>query len=388
VAKGMGIVAAVAALFVGVAAPSAGAQAPASSSCASTSVLLLGSYPAELSANLSREQLDAGQPTIVWGHDFYVGRLEGRRVILGIAGQNTDSTYAATALALAHFPCISAVVFEGTAGGAAAVNGVGDVTVASRWTSDYGKTFTNVDAQALAVARSIAPSATSQLANMADINDGPCACSGIMNTVSVVPSMRTPKVIVGGNGTTFGGENDPCTPAGQELLGCNPCPPGSATPTPVASSVTAGATTPLAAAMMASLAAKQGVLVHDPTALLAHASAPAPAASAASANASTTYVATDQQTTSAMDAAKKYGVPFIAFRGISDTDAVGGLWPFEWLVFQGLAADNAGVAARVWIAHWKPSASPQQRRKVTHTKPRHRTTKPRHHAAHAKPRHH
>src|SRR5712672_2651899 len=106
--------------------------------------------PAAHSANLARETLDPGQPTIVWGHDFYVGRLEGRRVILGIAGQNTDSTYAATALALAHFPCISAVVFEGTAGGAAAVNGVGDVTVASRWTSDHGKTFKNVYERALA----------------------------------------------------------------------------------------------------------------------------------------------------------------------------------------------------------------------------------------------
>jgi nucleoside phosphorylase len=370
----MGIVAVVAALWVGAAAPTAGAKAPAKSSCASTSVLLLGSYPAELSANLSRETLDPGQPTTVWGHDFYVGRLEGRRVILGIAGQNTDSTYAATALALAHFPCISAVVFEGTAGGAAAVNGVGDVTVASRWTSDYGKTFGNVDARALAVARSIAASATSQLANTADINDGPCACSGIMQTVSVVPTMRTSKVIVGGNGTTFGGENDPCTPDGQELLGCNPCPPGSAAPTPVASSVTAGATTPLAAAKMASLAAKQGVLVPDPTALLAHAAAPAPAAGAAS-DAPVTYVATDQQTTSAMLAADQHGVPFIAFRGISDTDAVGNLWPFEWLVYQGLAADNAGVAARLWIGKWNPA--PAVKPAARH---RHRTTRRRHRA--------
>jgi nucleoside phosphorylase len=312
----------------------------------------LGSYPAELSANLSREKLDKGQPTVVWGHEFYVGRIEGRPVILGIAGQNTDSTYAATALALAHFPCISAVVFEGTAGGAAAVNGVGDVTVAGRWTSDHGKTFKNVNPKALAVAKSIARSATSQLANMADINDGPCACSGIMNTVTVVPTMRSPKVIVGGNGTTFGGENDPCTPQGQELLGCNPCPPGSATPTPVPSSATTGATTAPDAAKMASLAAKQGVLVHDPSALLAHAPAPA------STDASTTYVATDQQTTSAMAAAEQRGVPFIAFRGISDTDAVGSLWPFEWLVYQGLAADNAGVAARLWIGHWNGRGRP------------------------------
>src|SRR5258707_117597 len=103
------------------------------SRCASTLVLLLGSYPAELSANLSRETLDSGQPTTVWGHDFYVGRLEGRGVILGIAGQNTDSTYAVTALALAHFRCISAVVFEGTAGGASPVHRAAGVTLAHPW---------------------------------------------------------------------------------------------------------------------------------------------------------------------------------------------------------------------------------------------------------------
>jgi hypothetical protein len=56
-----------------------------------------------------------------------------------------------------------------------------------------------------------------------------------------------------------------------------------------------------------------------------------------------------------MAAADAYRVPFIAFRGISDTDAVGNLWPFEWLVYQGLAADNAGVAARLWISHWRGS---------------------------------
>jgi nucleoside phosphorylase len=339
---------------------SAGAHRPAKRSakpksrCASSAVLLLGSYPAEISANLSRETLDKGQPTVVWGHDFYVGRLGGRRVILGVAGQSPDVTYAATALALAHFRCVSAVVFEGTAGGTSTVDGVGDVTVASRWTSDYGKSFESVNAKALAVARSIASSATAQLSNKADINDGPCACEGIARTVTVVPTLRAPKVIVGGNATTFGGENDFCAPQGQELFGCNPCPPVSSTSTPVASSVTAGATTPLAAAEMASRAAQSGALVRDPAALLSHTSAPAPAAasSSASTSSSPTYVATDQQTTSAMAAADAYRVPFIAFRGISDTDAVGNLWPFEWLVYQGLAADNAGVAARLWISHW------------------------------------
>jgi hypothetical protein len=96
--------------------------------------------------------------------------------------------------------------------------------------------------------------------------------------------------------------------------------------------------------------------VPDAADLLAGHRAPAPALGAASSQtgttASTTYIADDQQTTNSMLAAQQYNVPFIAFRGISDTTAVGDLWPFEWLVYQQLAADNAAVAARVWISHW------------------------------------
>src|SRR5258708_31965235 len=68
------------------------AQPPA---CASSYVLLLGSYPAELSANLSRETLDPGQPPTAWGHAPNRGRLEVRRLRLGVAGQAPDVTYAA-----------------------------------------------------------------------------------------------------------------------------------------------------------------------------------------------------------------------------------------------------------------------------------------------------
>ena len=57
-----------------------------------------------------------------------------------------------------------------------------------------------------------------------------------------------------------------------------------------------------------------------------------------------------------MLAAQAHHVPFIAFRGISDTSAVGDLWPFEWLVYQQLAADNAAVAARLWIGAWNVRA--------------------------------
>ena len=335
-------------------------------SCPSSRVLLLGSYPSEVSANLSREKLDPGQPTNVVGHEFYAGRLEGRRVVLGIAGQSPADTYAITALALSRFSCISAVVFEGTAGGGGK-SGLADVTVPGRWTEYDGQTFANgqtsasVSAKALAVARSIAPKATSELGNTAAVNDGPCACSGLVERLKLVPTMRSPRVILGGSGETDNtGGSDKCLADGGMLEGCNPCPPDSTQAT-VQSGVTAGAKTSAGAARMASLAAKDGVLVPHAAELLSRVTPPSPpsrrgVSTESNTTSAATYVADDQQTTASMLAAQAHHVPFIAFRGISDTSAVGDLWPFEWLVYQQLAADNAGVAARLWIGAWNVRA--------------------------------
>ena len=334
--------------------------------CASSRVLLLGSYPSEVSANLSLERLDPGQPTNVRGHDFYSGWLERHRVVLGIAGQSPADTYSITELALRRFSCVSAVVFEGTAGGGGE-SGLADVTVPSRWVEydgqpfAHGQTSAQVNPRALALARSIAARATSALGNAAAVNDGPCACSGLVDTLKLVPTMRSPRVIVGGIGETDNtGGSDRCLAEGGMLEGCNPCPPGS-TPATVWSGVTAGATSSATAAKMASLAAQDGVLLPNTAGLLSRVRPPHPfarhrAPSRADASSAPTYVADDQQTTASMLAAQARHVPFIAFRGISDTTAVGDLWPFEWLVYQQLAADNAAIAARLWIGGWNVRA--------------------------------
>ena len=368
--RGQGLGVLVAVLAAAGVVPSAGAtqtSKPNSNlSCASSRVLLLGSYPSEVSANLSLEKLDPGQPTTVQGHEFYSGRLESRRVVLGIAGQSPADTYAITELGLSRFSCISAVVFEGTAGGGGE-SGLADVTVPSRWVEYDGQTFAdgqtsaNVSAKALAVARSIAAKATSELGNTAAVDDGPCACSGLVENLKLVPRMRSPRVIVGGRGETDNtGASDQCLADGGMLEGCNPCPPGS-TPAAVQSGVSAGARTSAAAATMASLAAQDRVLIPNAAELLSRITPPSPAARrAASVQSDTasgaTYVADDQQTTASMLAAQAHHVPFIAFRGISDTSAVGDLWPFEWFVYQQLAADNAAVAARLWIGAWNTRA--------------------------------
>jgi hypothetical protein len=63
-------------------------------------VLLLGSYPSEVQANLEREKLNPRQPTTVDGHAFYSGRLAGRRIVLAIAGPSPAVTNATKSLAL------------------------------------------------------------------------------------------------------------------------------------------------------------------------------------------------------------------------------------------------------------------------------------------------
>ncbi len=193
------------------------------------------------------------------------------------------------------------------------------------------------------------------------MDDGPCVCSGIVDSLKLVPTMRSPRVIVGGSGETDNtGASDQCLADGGMLEGCNPCPPGS-TQAMVQSGVTAGATTSAAAANMASLAAQDGLLVPNAAELLSRVTPPSPATRRAASTQPGTasgarYVADDQQTTASMRAAQLHDVPFIAFRGISDTTAVGDLWPFEWLVYQQLAADNAAVAARLWVGAWNARA--------------------------------
>ncbi|MCW2668232.1 MAG: hypothetical protein JWO27_129 [Frankiales bacterium] len=303
-------------------------------------VLLLGSYPAEVSANLALMTLDPRQPTTLDGHELYAGTLGGRRVVTGIAGPSPALTGATTTLALRQWTCINAVVFTGTAGGAGPAQ-LGDVAVPSRWTGDEGHHYSSIDKRALALAKRTAAQAGKQLGTMAAVNDGPCACEAVVESVKAVPLGRTPRVVVGGNGVTFGGESNACYEQGGMLAGCNPCPPGSTgLRAPVVLSLTP---------VLAAQAARAGLV---PGARALAGLAPRPGGTVG--NSSTSYIADDMQTTASLAAARARHVPFIAFRGISDTDSVGNLWPFEYLVYQGLAADNAAAAARVWITAWNP----------------------------------
>jgi nucleoside phosphorylase len=299
---------------------------PRKPKCASTRVLLLGSYPAEIRANLALEQLQPKQPTVVDGHDFYVGTLVGRPVILGLSDQSPAQAYSVTAMAIKHFTCISAVVFEGTAGGGSTTE-VGDVAVPSEWTYN-GAAYVRASPRPLALAESLFAESPPKLLTRDVVNDSGCSCDGPSFATAIAVTIGRPEVIVGGAGITDGtGTSDTCTATGGALEGCNPCPP--CPPAELNSGTALGAST------------------YAPN------TGSPPKLTTSSGIAPAGFLADDQQTTAAQKAANQAKLPFIAFRGISDTSAVGSLWPAEFAIYQQLAADNAAIVARDFIAAWR-----------------------------------
>jgi nucleoside phosphorylase len=294
--------------------------------CARTRVLLLGSYPAEVRANLALEQLQSKQPTVVDGHDFYVGTLVGRPVILGLSDQSPAQAYATTKLAIKHFSCLTAVVFEGTAGGGSTTE-IGDVAVPSEWTYN-GAPYVRTSPRPLALVKSLFAAAAPKLLTRDVVNDNGCSCDGPSFATAIAVTIGRPEVIVGGAGITdpTGVSND-CTADGGALEGCNPCPP--CPPAELTSGTALSSST-----------------------YVSNTGSP-PKLTTSSGIAPAGYLADDEQTTAAQHAANQAKLPFIAFRGISDTSAVGDLWPAEYAIYQQLAADNAAIVARAFIAAWR-----------------------------------
>ena len=324
-------------LFAVVAVPataSTAARRATAASCTSTRVLLLSAYPAEIQANLALEAQDAHQPQDVGGHQVYAGTLLGRRVLLALTGEGTKNAHDTTLTLLQHFSCISAVVMSGTAGGDGP-SALGDVTVPARWTGDSGVTYEQVDPTLLTGARKIVAEADAQLETSGTANVATCGTA----TPPVVLLPRTPHVLVGGIGVTDNeGNPGTCSANGGALGGCDPCPPG---------------------ASAAAVGAAPAITAERP-----HSDAPRVDVGSAA------TVAHDEETASAMAVAQARAVPFIAFRAVSDDKLPTPLWLGQYLVYQQIAADNAAVAARLWIRGWSPA------RAATTPPKKHPTAKP------------
>lgn len=274
-------------------------------------VLLLGSYPAEVQLFMDTMAPDP-KPIKVNGTNFYVGKVGEVPVAVGIAGPSPAVAEATTRAALTLWPSTSAVVYSGTGGGHSGAV-VGDVIVPEQWTDDDGMHRHPLDPTVLEVARNIARSGAVRFATSATLNVSFCPLTPHAERFPILPTKDRPAIRVGGTGLVVtGGDNLFCNDNLGVLFGCNPCPPIDASNPPTAN------VTPTA---------------FDQTS-------------------SDAYVVQDMQTTGSQRAADALKIPFIGFRGVSDPQESGNLWPLVWLGYQQLAADNSARAALAWVQLW------------------------------------
>lgn len=259
------------------------------SACGSPPMLaVFSAFPAELESVLTHATVH--ETLVVGDRVLRVGTLGGVPVVLGLLGIGLGNAGATTGLVLDRFD-VAGVVVSGVAGSAS--HNIGDVTVPATWLENDGTPHA-VDPALLEVAGAIAPNVILERCGAVPPDPpGPIAC---------LPNQ--PAVIVGGTGESddpFGGRPDPCTPGHDPVFGCD-----------VATGVTSAAGSgPVAAQTGEELAAN------------------------------------DMETAAVAREAGARGVPFVAFRAVSDNE--------DFRVFfdyYRLAADNAAAVAAAFVERW------------------------------------
>jgi len=296
----------------------AGGAAHASAPRCDTRVLVLSAMPVELGPLVAAT---SGRTTVTYdGHDFYLGRLRGRNVALGLTGIGPVNATRVTRDALSHFRCgsrssLSAVVFSGVAGGDA----IGNVVIPSAWTLDAGKHVVAADRRLVATARRVAHTRV-PLERQAPAGDPACGCLTSPDQVATVAVTTTPRVEVGGTGQTtdpVSGKALPCVPGGGDVLGCTPC-----------------LMQEQAQRDAPALASGAAAFV-DPSFFAGYASP---------VEDSSRYVVEDEETAAVAVQAAARHVPFLGIRAVSDGagDPLGlPGFPVQFFYYRQLAADNA-----------------------------------------------
>jgi len=294
-------------------------------------VLVLSAMPVEIGPLLGRTQQ---RRTVTHdGHDFYLGRLQGRDVVLSLTGIGPVNARQVATSALTRFRCgrhsgISAVFFSGVAGG----DFIGDVLVPSRWTGDAGKHFVAADGRLLELATRVARAGPA-LAREAPAGDPACGCVTSADTLRTVSVTHAPRIEVGGAGQTtdpFGGRALPCVPGGGDVFGCVPCLLAEQ------------------AARDASALASGAPAFADPAFLTGY---------GAPVEDSSHYVAEDEETAAVAAVAARQHVPFLGIRAVSDGggDPLGlPGFPVQFFYYRQLAADNAATVAVAIVRGWHP----------------------------------
>jgi nucleoside phosphorylase len=256
-------------------------------------IAVLSAFPAELAAVL--EQASVEETVVVDGRTFRTGRIGDVPVVMAMTGIGLLNAAATTSLALDHFP-ITGVVVSGVAG---SPRRIADVVVPRSWSEIGGASFA-ADSDWLARVERLARTGRFALED----------CTTVSN--AAVCLSFAPAVVVGGEGSSsdsFGSVPFKCNPRGGDVFGCDVAAP--------------------AAAARAALqtAPRAAVAVAEPSSV-------------------------DMETAAIAAAAAQRGIPYIAFRAVSDgaEDPLGlPGFPAQFFAYYPLAAHNAAAAAATFV---------------------------------------
>ena len=302
-------------------------------------ILVLSAYSPEQAVLLATAGVDGpeDQLGVFNGRRFFAGRLASHDVVLGLTGiglvDARNTTRAALDGLASQGIAVSAIVFSGVGGGP----NIGDVVVPDRWTDGSGSY--PVNACMFGVASGLGDIPLSPYLPVEDV-----ACTG--RDPALIPNTPVrietdPVLRLGGLGQSadpFNGRGVPCVgPPGPSLLGCEAC----------------GAPLNTSPDLLGTIAGLAPFL--DPTFyldLLTYFASPPPPTG--------DPVMVDMETAAVAKLAGERGIPFLAFRAVSDgggdpifASALIG-FPVQFLIYQQLAADNAAAIALGFLSRWNP----------------------------------
>jgi nucleoside phosphorylase len=255
-------------------------------------VAVLSAFPAELAPLVAATEIETTVP--VDARQYYLGRLDGVSVILGLMGIGMVNASSSARSLLASFE-VAGLVVSGVAGSR---HRIGDVVLATHWAErDRSRVF-HPNRALLALARGAATALPAPLEKCTPV---PPASAD----PRIVCLPYDPAIVFGGRATSgddFGGIAFPCLPGGGDVLGCE-----------------------LPAPMVAP--AETPPEVEDDV--------------------------EDMETAAVARAAARRGVPFLGVRAVSDGagDPLGDRgFPAQFFDYYRLASRNAGAVTRAVVA--------------------------------------
>lgn len=309
------------------AAGSVHAAAKAAATSGSPRIAVISAYEPEMTLLLPK--VEGRKDTTINGTVFTTGRLEGKNVVLFLSGVSMVNAAMNTQLVLDRFK-VSHIVFSGIAGGVNPALHVGDVTVAARW----GQYLESLFAREVSPGKYQAPGwmTMTPYANFGMVHPQNVGVRSVNDKSSVAVTAGS-----GGAPRKFWFDVD--------------------------AGMLAAAQTALAGAELAKCAAPKG---SAPAACLGHTPKIVFGGNGVSGSAFIDNAAfrdytfktfganvLDMETAATAQVAHANGVPFIAFRSLSDL-AGGGDGENEIGTFFQIAADNSAKVVKAFLKAWKP----------------------------------